>query len=196
VFKALSHMYYWAPLAVLSLVAASYPIGTTAGTLFAHWTLPGWGEELHVLVHVLAAATLIAAIMAARPLQRLLETRLSLFFGRISFSVYLLHFLILGTYGSYAFIHVTGQLGYRVGLVVAFLPILAITVAAAYLYAKYVDERAIAFSGWAFRRWFGQLDPDMAKQPRAALPPLLDRVFKFIPMITKWSRSNLRFGRS
>jgi peptidoglycan/LPS O-acetylase OafA/YrhL len=162
VFDTLSR-WYWLPLVLLSLVVGSQPIEGTS--MFAFWNLQGWGDHVHVLVHTLAAALLIVNIIAARPLQRFLETRPVQFLGRISFSLYLLHFLVLGTYGSYLFMHLVSGIGYRWGTAIAYFPFLLISIIAAYIYAKYVDVPAISLSGAIYRRWFATVAPrrDAAK---------------------------------
>ena len=154
---------YWSPLASLSMVVGSQPIEGTS--MFAFWNLPGWGDNVHVLVHTFAAALLIASILAARPLQRFLETRPVQFLGKISFSLYLLHFLVLGTYGSYLFVHLVSGVGYRWGVALAYVPFVVVSIIASYVYAKHVDLPAISLSGAVYRRWFAAVGTRAAASP-------------------------------
>lgn len=154
---------YWLPVLGLSLMLGSYPLVTTAGTLFEH--IPGQSQ----LAHTIGAFGLIIAVMAARPLQWLLETRPMQFLGRISFSLYLLHFLVLGAYSSYLFDHLPAAAPYFLKVLIAFIPTVAVALCASYLYAKFVDEPAIRLSGVIYRRIFAK-DQPASPAPAPALP--------------------------
>jgi peptidoglycan/LPS O-acetylase OafA/YrhL len=158
---------YWLPVLVLALVLGSYPVGAVDGTLFAHWHLPGY--SLVMLCHIAGAAGLIAAIMSAPPLQRWLVVRPVQFLGRISFSLYLLHFLVLGAYSSYLLSVLPAELPYWWRAVVVLVPTVILTVAVSYIYTRWVDEPAIRFSGWLYRRMFG---PVLASEPEREPEPV------------------------
>jgi peptidoglycan/LPS O-acetylase OafA/YrhL len=66
----------------------------------------------------------------------------------------------LGSYGSYLFTALTqAGLPYGARFAIALLGSLAVIVPIAYLYAKYVDEPAIRFSGYFYRRLFTNHNP-------------------------------------
>jgi peptidoglycan/LPS O-acetylase OafA/YrhL len=146
---------WWVAVLAAALLIGSYPITELHGTVWAN--VPGFWP---VQAHTLAAIGIVVAILSARGLQRALSSRTGRFLGRISFPLYLLHFLVLGSYTSYLFVHLSHQMSLKAAMLVAVLPTLAICVSAAYVYAKFVDEPAIRFSGWMFSRFFGGKAPE------------------------------------
>ena len=199
---------WWLPVLVVALLVGSMPVGDASHSMFAHWT--GWGEEFIVFVHTIAAVGVIMTIIAARPLQWLLETKVAQFLGRISFSLYLTHFIILGTLGSFIWIHLVPRIGYRTASLVTLIPFLVVSFVFAYYYAKRVDEPGIRFSGMVFQGLFahtasGPADADPAaqlapvhKDPATRAARLVDRALSHSAAGAAgklWSkRSKIRFG--
>ncbi len=158
---------WWLPVLVGSLVLGSYPVVSTEGTMFAGWHLPGFGYNLQVAAHVAGAFGLIAVLMAVRPLQWVLERRPTQFLGRVSFSLYLLHFLVLGSYASYLFTVLPAGWAYPWRALAVLLPTVVVALSAAYVYARLVDEPAIRFAGWLYARVFTAA----GRRVRVALEP-------------------------
>ncbi len=90
--------------------------------------------------------------------QRLLETRPAQRLGHVSFALYLLHFPVMATLGAEVFLLLIKFLSQPFAALVTFLIGLAVTLAAALLFTKYVDEPAVRlsrltprFTGWHAR---------------------------------------------
>jgi peptidoglycan/LPS O-acetylase OafA/YrhL len=145
----------WLPLLAVSLLLGSYPVAGTKGTIFDNIVAPYIGPNLTVLIHVVAAAGIILAVMSSGLMQRVLMWRPVLFLGRISFPLYLLHFMILGSYTSYLFVTLSAKMSMKTAMLITLVPTFAVLISAAYLFARYVDEPAIRLSGRVFARWFG-----------------------------------------
>lgn len=140
---------WWLPLMLGSLVLASWPLNGAEGSIFG-----GLPLKYSNTARVYAAFGVILSLMYAHGLQRLLETKVSQFMGRISFSLYLLHAFVMATYTGYLFPLLPSAWSYPVRVAVTFVPTVLLTFAISYLYARYVDEQAIRLSGLAYRRLF------------------------------------------
>jgi peptidoglycan/LPS O-acetylase OafA/YrhL len=68
------------------------------------------------------------------------------YLGKISFSLYLLHLIVLGTVGCYLFNHLVWRIGYGEAAIVATGVALPLTFGVSSLYTNYVDLKSIAFS--------------------------------------------------
>jgi peptidoglycan/LPS O-acetylase OafA/YrhL len=141
----------WIPLLVVSLFLGSYPVTSNQGTVFQGLPI-GW--QFVALVHSLAALGTICAVLASPLLQRGLQLRPVLFLGRVSYPLYLLHFLVLGSYTSYFFVVLAGQFGHKWATLLVLPPTFAILFIVSDIYSRYVDVPAIQLSGRIYQRLF------------------------------------------
>ncbi len=146
--RAILGCWVWMPLLAAGLLLGSVPYGPLRDTMFAgisSW-LPAY--QLQTTVHSLGALLVMVAVMTSSQLQRGLAGKLSLFMGRISFALYLTHFLVPGSYTGYLFIALRHSFGYRSSILLAFAPSLVVSICVAFLYAVSVDEPSTRFAGW------------------------------------------------
>jgi peptidoglycan/LPS O-acetylase OafA/YrhL len=94
----------------------------------------------------LAAVVLYFGVLMCPGVWRVLESGACRRLGRLSFSIYLLHFPILFTLVCAAFIPVRHVLPYAGAVGVAFALFLVLTLVAAMLFERWVDRPAIALS--------------------------------------------------
>ena len=73
------------------------------------WVLQAMGVDLFTFYHVIGAGMLFACCLYHKGLQRILSWRPLLFVGRVSFSLYLLHFLLLCSLGCHVFLWLQGR---------------------------------------------------------------------------------------
>jgi peptidoglycan/LPS O-acetylase OafA/YrhL len=95
------------------------------------------------------AALIVAAALLLRPFQRLLETSLCQYFGRISFMLYLVQNPVECSIGVYAFLH--GGHDYNQRALVALVVYLAASIALADLATRLFDRPAIRLSRLAMK---------------------------------------------
>lgn len=141
---------------VLGLILGGWPNASIPGTLFYPLTTLN-ADALHlplsVFAHIIGATLIVIGAVALKPVRWVLELRPAQYLGRISFSMYLLHLLVIGSYSSYLFTHLPKQLPYSVSFVIMLMASLIILFIASSLYEKWVDRPAIAVSS-RLSSWF------------------------------------------
>jgi peptidoglycan/LPS O-acetylase OafA/YrhL len=129
-----------------ALFLGSFPSGgTSVGSVFEHQ-----GHSLNSYVgwyHPLGAFLLVIAFILSPLLQRLVNFRMFRFLGYISFSLYLLHPLLMGSWSSWLFMKLLyARVGYNHAVVIVFLATTAILLPISWLIAKYIDQFGIHFA--------------------------------------------------
>jgi peptidoglycan/LPS O-acetylase OafA/YrhL len=97
---------------------------------------------------MLAAVLVYTGVLAGVEVQRALAGPVPRWLGRLSFSLYLIHFPILFTLTSWGFVVLLRWLPFGIAMVAAIIGGLGVTVVAAMLFERWVDRPAIALSRW------------------------------------------------
>lgn len=100
----------------------------------------------YVLNTGIGAVIILLGICLSVSAKRLLASGPALWLGKISFSLYLIHFPILFSLGAWIFLHALVTLGYLSSVLLVFLVCIPVTVFLASLFEVYVDRRAISAS--------------------------------------------------
>jgi peptidoglycan/LPS O-acetylase OafA/YrhL len=137
----------------LLLGSYPYPSPTTPG--YYRHLLPGTWANPQQQAHTVGAALLLAAVLGSPWAQRALVTPLPRFLGRVSFSLFLVHLLVLGSVGSAAFIVLADRAGEAIAAVAATGLVLVTSAGLAWLMTVLVDEPIV--------RWTGRLYRDSAR---------------------------------
>jgi peptidoglycan/LPS O-acetylase OafA/YrhL len=155
----LKYLRQWSsPLSIvillLGLLLGSFPDSTREylGSFYGPWFLPM--EQCANFYHSIGAILLIAAVNNMPGMQKMLEAKACTFLGRISFSMYLLHSLVLGSVILFAFLYIYPSLGYGVTVLLLFPVYLALTFFCSYFFARYVDEKSTGISKSIYLQFF------------------------------------------
>ena len=136
------------PIGLFGLVLGSCP--SPAPNAFYRSLIPGdWRDDI-IQSHMVGAVLLLVAVVALVPVQNLLSTAPCRFLGRVSFSLYLLHFLVLGSVGAATFTALYGHVPYVLASGSALGATVVVALLAAYLFTIAVDEPAV--------RWLSRLN--------------------------------------
>ena len=100
----------------------------------------------------IAAVLLLSGLMINPAARRLLAHQVPVWLGKISFSVYLIHFPILFTVGYGTFLLVAPHVPYATSVLIATAVGSALTISAAALFERVVDRRAVMWARWAVDR--------------------------------------------
>jgi peptidoglycan/LPS O-acetylase OafA/YrhL len=96
----------------------------------------------NILYHTVGAFFIVIAISNGLG-QGFFQSRAAIFFGEISFPVYLLHPIILSSVASYLYIHLPRT---NLNLLLIFLLYIIIIIGTAYIFEVYIDKNAVKFS--------------------------------------------------
>lgn len=99
-----------------------------------------------VLKDEIGALMVFVAVMFVAPFRYFLQFKIFVWLGKISFSLYLVHYPIIVTIGSIIFVSVAFNFDVTAAAVVSFCAGLTITIAMAVLFERYVDRPAILLS--------------------------------------------------
>jgi peptidoglycan/LPS O-acetylase OafA/YrhL len=141
---------------VMALILGTFPQLGQNAKLSQNWSallMPG--HEVYWYAHIWGAILLLAAILSLPQVQRGLATRWLRYLGRVSFALYAVHILVIGSVGSACFIWLEPQIGYAFASLVVLAIVTVTSLAAAELLTRYIDEPAIRRSGQLYQRVFG-----------------------------------------
>ena len=109
--------------------------------------LKDWGIDLYAFYHIIGGSLVLLGCFYNRLAQNLLGRRVFQFLGRIAFSLYLLHFLLLCSLGSFLFLLAYQQgLSYGMSVLVSVAVTTPVILLAAYGMTVYVDEPAMRWT--------------------------------------------------
>ena len=132
-------------LCVAGLYLMSYPSAGFGyeGTL--------WGILPFVFVnyyHILGGLCFVFAVLNLQGLQRFFSWRGFLYLGRISYSLYLIHFPVIATFGAWFFLTFWERLGYHLTSLCNLILISIITVGLSELSVRYVEPLSKKGEHW------------------------------------------------
>ena len=110
--------------------------------------------KLGGLINTIGAFLLILAIQQSNNLQRFFTSRILAFLGYISFSMYLIHAIILRSLSCYVFVNAFPVIGYNFSFLVSFFPSLALLFFASFYMSKFVDNQSVEISQSLYNKYF------------------------------------------
>lgn len=138
----------WIPASFLS------PAGDLSGTVFQSLLTPGVDVRFSFnLWHFFAALLLLTIVLVRPEIQRVLNTKILVFIGGISFALYLTHYLILHSLGDFLYVLMRDNHGVNFSALVAATSVIAVTFVVAIVWKKYVDDMSVSVSR-RFARYF------------------------------------------
>ena len=150
-------------LGVTALLGASYPY-YASDTLWLELQARGWPNlsALGSQVSMLAATLVFLFVLLSPAMQVLLNHKALTWLGDISFALYVLHFLLLGSFSSWALLQMTPIAGYDNAVLLSTAISMLLLFPLASLATQWIDRPSIALGKLAERqvfRWFALLAP-------------------------------------
>lgn len=132
-------------LFIAGLVLGSYPMNNDLkGTIFAR--LPDYIIAQNKWAHITAGFFVVLAVVLSKNLQWFFSLRPMRFLGYISFSIYLIHPLIIGSFSSFVLVKLVPRFSYNTAMSIVTLSTLVVSFYLSYLMAKYVDAKGMELS--------------------------------------------------
>lgn len=120
-----------------------------AGLYFMAYPSAGFGYEGTIWAilpfvfvnyyHILGVLCFLFSVLNLEPIQRFFSMKGFQYLGRISYSLYLIHFLVIATFGAWFFLTFQGVLGYNLTGFLNLILISLITVGLSELSVRYVE---------------------------------------------------------
>jgi peptidoglycan/LPS O-acetylase OafA/YrhL len=140
-------------LVLAGLFLGSYPSSNYhGGTIFEKFT--PFFLKYSRWYHSIGAFCIVAAVMLSPFLQKLFSLKPVRFLGHISFSLYLLHPLVLGSFSSWLYLKLAAPVGFNKSLPLIFILTALVCLIVAWLMTKFIDEPGVKFSKYVYSRWF------------------------------------------
>ncbi len=147
---------------LVAIILGSYPsYGGRAGTLFEH--LGHTLLEYTDWYHTLGAYLFVLPFVLSPIFQQALSLLPFRFLGRISFSLYLLHALAIGSFSSWLFIHLYTHTGYHLAVAIVFIATTAVVLLASWLMTRYIDEYCVSFTKLVYQHLLAKR-PELQKE--------------------------------
>ncbi len=137
---------------VIAIILGSFPIASVKGTLYEFIKIPLLSESKNIIFfQTTAACCMFLAIKNLRLFKKFLEILPLRFLGGISFSVFFLHLLIIGSFSSFLFKILITYLDYNISVLITFLISLPIILVTAFYFNKYVVLNSLKVADYAAR---------------------------------------------
>ncbi|MFF2908384.1 acyltransferase family protein [Paenibacillus sp. NPDC057934] len=142
-------------LLALGLYLGSYPMGAVVDDSIYNY-IKVVDLQGVIIYHIVGALLVMLVLLNSVKLQEFFSYRVFNFLGKVSFSLYLIHVIVIGSFTSYIFVLLNERMAYSISVFISIIlsiPLLAIL---SYLMYKYVDKKGIEISGKLYNRFFKQ----------------------------------------
>lgn len=134
------------------LFLGSYPVGTVTNDSLYGFLNNGLFEIPKLTYHILGAGMIMYVLLNSQWLQKVFSSPVPVFLGKISYSLYLIHFLVISSFTCALFLALHPILPYWiVAFISCFLSVLLI-IPLSYLFYKYVDMVGVGLSKIFYNR--------------------------------------------
>lgn len=157
-------------LLILGLFLGSYYIGGWWGMSLYNLTKLNLAQP-SIFFRTIGAGILLLVTINSNCIKKILSTRIPLFLGRISFSMYLLHLLVIYSVSSMIFMALFDVVSYNAASVITFLATLPVVLGISCVTCRYVDEPGIRLSIKIYK-WYFTDEPDSVDWKCAVRKPV------------------------
>ena len=145
-------------LLVIGLFLSSYPPNIQVeGTMYSFMKIDALVEPAY-FYHSIGGALLIIVLLNSDFLKRIFSNKVFNFLGKISFSMYLIHFVILNSLSSYLFLKLVDMnISYLLNVSIVIIISISIILPLSYCMYKYVDLIGIRCSRYIYAKYFKEI---------------------------------------
>jgi len=140
--------FFWLALPLCAVLGTwTTTVDTPYPSVYNHLHVPFFTNgELETFAHVVGAILVMLAVLRLPGLAKFLAKRPFQYLGKISFALYLTHFIVLGSLSSYLFTWLLPVAGYAATLLIVFLVGLSVSFGLAHYYTRWVDTPSVGLS--------------------------------------------------
>jgi len=142
----------------------SYPIGIKdiEGTIYRYLNTDIWDTPA-IQYHILGSFFIMLALLNSKKLQDFFSTNLFVFLGKISFSMYLIHLILICSLSSYLFIYFYAFFRYNIAFAFTFALSIPALLALSWLTYKIVDMNSVYLSRYIYIRFLFARQDDLKR---------------------------------
>lgn len=130
-------------LLISGIFTGSYPYLSPQGTVYSVLVWDSANFSFFVFYHVIGALLIITCLLNSSRMQSFFSLKLFAYLGKVSFSLYLVHFIIICTFGSFIFLLFSSYLPYSLNVVLTSIITLPMIFAIAHVFYCFVDARTL-----------------------------------------------------
>lgn len=134
------------------LFLGSYPVGTVTNDSLYGFLNNGLFQTPKLTYHILGAGMIIYVLLNSRWLQNVFSSPVPVFLGKISYSLYLIHFLVISSFTCALFLTMHPVLPYGISAFISCVMSVLLIIPLSYLFYKYVDMVGVEFSKVFYNR--------------------------------------------
>lgn len=144
------------PSIIIGLFLGSYPYVYPIGTVYEFLIIePSSTFNYFIFYHILGSTILLIGILGSKSFQKTLSIRPFVFLGKISFSLYLVHFIILCSFSSYLFMRLLDSgISYNFSFLIMFFLSIILMFVLSYIMYKFVDSKSVVLSRKIYEKFF------------------------------------------
>ncbi|MGE7795266.1 acyltransferase family protein [Lysinibacillus fusiformis] len=135
------------PLLVLGIYLASFPYVIVDNTIYQYLNVKIFDLNPFILSHCIGAILILIVLLNSTSLQKVFSSKAFEYLGKISFSVYLTHFVVLFSFTAFSLeVLVKAGLSYNFSFIISFVLSMIIILILSHYMQKYVDTFSIKLS--------------------------------------------------
>jgi peptidoglycan/LPS O-acetylase OafA/YrhL len=140
-------------LLFLGLLLGSYPYVDTKGSIYQFIDVVFSYIPLSpsIVCPLFGSLLVLVSFLRSNLLQTIFSKNFFVFLGKISFSLYLLHFILLSSFSSWLFSQVYGNYSYNFSCLIVFVVTMVLLLLISYLMYRTVDKSSILISSKIYK---------------------------------------------
>jgi peptidoglycan/LPS O-acetylase OafA/YrhL len=155
---------------ILGLFLGSYPVGTVTNDSLYGFLNNGFFQSPKTIYHIMGAGMVMYVLLNSLLLQNVFSSSVPVFLGKISYSLYLVHFLVISSFTCALFLVLYPKLSYTGALLISCGLSLVLIIPLSYLFYKYVDRAGVKLSKTFYNRLVNPYIPDAARKIKQEQP--------------------------
>ena len=168
---------------VSGLFIGSYPVGLVTGDSLYGFLNNGLFQTPKLTYHIFGAGMIIYVLLNSLWLQNIFSSPVPVFLGKISYSLYLIHFLVISSFTCALFLTLYPVLPYWAAVLTSCILSVLLIIPLSYLFYKYIDMAGVESSKIFYSRLVSFLVPGRAESMKqkylsSAVFTIYNKLFK------------------
>ncbi len=168
---------------ITGLFLGSYPISPLTDDSLYGFLDNGLFRTPLVTYHIIGAGMIMYVLLNSQGLQKVFSSQVPVFLGKISYSLYLVHFPVISSFTCALFLILYPVLPYGEAFLISCLSSLFLIIPLSYLFYRHIDIAAVKLSN-SFYNWLTDFRKPAAsgnikqEQASSTIFSIYDRIFK------------------